>query len=104
MRQLAYEMNRLALGHEAKGLGKRLPDAQIPAAGRLSELPMPVLVVVGEHDIPFILAAADYMAAEIPSARKIIIQDAAHLLNMDQPQEFRRIVGAFLDDVAPSDR
>jgi pimeloyl-ACP methyl ester carboxylesterase len=99
MRQLAYEMDRLALGHEAKELGKRLPNAQVPAAGRLSELSMPVLVIVGEHDIPFIQAAADYMEARIPSARQVVIQDAAHLSNMDQPEAFRRLVNAFLDDV-----
>jgi pimeloyl-ACP methyl ester carboxylesterase len=97
MRQLAYEMNRNALSHAAKRLGKRLPDTPIPAVGRLSKLDMPVLVIVGANDIPYILAAADYMAAQIPSAQKVIIQDAAHLPNMDHPAEFQRMVGSFLD-------
>lgn len=96
MRQLAYEMNRIALSHEAKQLGKRMPDSQVPAVGRLHELAMPVLVVVGAHDTPYMLAAADYMMEKIPSARKLTIQDAAHLPNMDQPEEFRRAVGGFL--------
>ena len=55
-----------------------------------------VLVIVGAHDTPFILAAADYMLERIPSARRAIIHDAAHLPNMDQPQEFAEIVGEFL--------
>lgn len=97
MRQLAYEMNRKALSHEAKRLGKRLPDTQVPAAERLSELHMPVLVIVGAHDTPYLLAAATYMVEKIPSARKEIIEDAAHLPNMDQPGEFQRIVTIFLD-------
>ncbi len=101
MRQLAYEMNRNALSHEAKGLGKRLPDTQTPAAERLSELHLPVLVIVGAHDTPYMLAAAAYMVEKIPSARKVIIDDAAHLSNMDQPGEFQRIVTTFLDGVAP---
>ena len=99
MRRLAYEMNRTALEHDSKRLGKRLSDTEHPAAGGLAELSMPVLVVAGEHDIPFTLAAADYMVEKIPSARKAIIADAAHLPNMDQPEEFRRILNAFLDDV-----
>jgi pimeloyl-ACP methyl ester carboxylesterase len=99
MRQLAYEMNRNALSLEARGLGKRLPDAQVPAVERLSELHLPLLVIVGAQDIPYIQAAADYMLEKIPSARKAIIQDAAHLPNMDHPGEFRRIVGSFLDGV-----
>jgi 2-hydroxy-6-oxonona-2,4-dienedioate hydrolase len=99
MRQLAYQMNRKALSHEAKGLGKRLPDTQIPAAERLSELHIPVLVIVGSHDTPYILAAASYMMEKIPSAQKVIIEDAAHLPNMDHPSQFQQIVTGFLDGI-----
>jgi pimeloyl-ACP methyl ester carboxylesterase len=97
MRRLAYEMNRLALSHEAKNIGRRRKDAEVPAAGRLGEIRVPVLIVVGEHDIPFIHAAADYMAARLPSASRADIADAAHLPNMDKPDEFRRVLSAFLD-------
>ncbi len=97
MRRLAYDMNRKALSHEAKGLGKRLPDSQTPAVERLTELEIPVLVVVGVNDIPFILGAADHMVSNIGSARKVVLQDAAHLCNLDQPDAFERNVSAFLD-------
>ena len=100
MRKLAYEMNRKALDHEAKELGKRLPNTDIQAFDRLKELSIPVLVIVGAHDTPYILAAADYMIEKIPSARKAIIEDAAHLPNMDQPQEFQTIVNAFLESLS----
>lgn len=100
MRRLLYEMNRLALAHEVKKLGKRLPNAEIPAFNRLGDLKVPVLVVVGEHDTPYILAAADYMAEKIPSARKVEIKDAAHLPNMDHPDEFQAAVTNFLDGLS----
>ncbi|MGH2620940.1 MAG: alpha/beta fold hydrolase [Anaerolineales bacterium] len=100
MRKLVYEMNGKALSHEAKRLGKRLPDTKVSAAERLSELRIPVLVIVGAHDIPYPLAAADYMLEKIPSARKVIIDDAAHLPNMDHPEEFQGIVATFLDGLA----
>jgi pimeloyl-ACP methyl ester carboxylesterase len=96
MRKLCYEMNRQALTYEVKGLGKRLPNAEIPAFDRLNDLNIPVLIIVGAHDTPYILAASDYMAEKISSVRKVIIQDAAHLPNMDHPQEFREIVKTFL--------
>ena len=96
MRKLAYEMNRQALSHEVKGLGKRLPNTQAPAFDRLGDLKIPVLVIVGAHDTPYILAAADYMIEKIPSARKVTIQDAAHLANMDQPDEFQAAVANFM--------
>lgn len=99
MRRLAYEMNRTALSHDARGLGKRTPDSEVPAVERLSELDIPVLVIVGDQDIPYMLAAADYMVDKIRSAQKVIIEDAAHLSNMDQPDEFRRVVTKFLGSV-----
>ena len=100
MRQLAYDMNRKALSHDAKQLGKALPNTQILAAGRLSELSVPVLVIVGSHDTPYILAAASYMVEKIPSSSKVIIEDAAHMPNMDHPEDFRRIVDAFLSGIS----
>lgn len=101
MRRLAYEMNRKALENEARKLGKRLPNTENSAFDRLADLVIPVLIIVGEHDTPYILAAADYMMEKLPSARKIMIENAAHLPNMDQPHEFQQIVGSFLEKLSP---
>jgi pimeloyl-ACP methyl ester carboxylesterase len=100
MRRLAYEMNHTALEHDARQLGKSLPDTQTPAAGRLQELEIPALVIVGAHDTPYSLAAADYMVEKMPLARKVIIEDAAHLPNMDQPVAFQSVVRTFLAGLA----
>jgi 2-hydroxy-6-oxonona-2,4-dienedioate hydrolase len=100
MRKLAYEMDRQALAHEVKQLGKRLPNTGIPAFNRLPDLDIPVLVIVGAHDTPYILAAADYMIEKLPSAQKVRIEDAAHLANMDQPHEFQAIVKGFLEELS----
>lgn len=98
MRHLVFEMNRIALSYEAMGLGKRVPDAAVPAAGRLSELKIPVLIILGAHDIPYVPEAAAYMIEKIPSARKVIIEDAAHLPNMDQPGQFQSVITEFLNE------
>ena len=100
MRSLAYEMNRRALDYEAKELGKRLPNTENPAFDRLPGLVIPVLVIVGAHDTPYILAASDYMVEHIPSARKAQIEDAAHLSNMDHPHEFQTIIRTFLESLS----
>lgn len=99
MRSLAYAMNRNALALEAKGLGTRVPGTAAPAAGRLGELSIPVLAIVGDNDLPYLLLAADIMAEQIAGATKVVIADAAHLPNLDHPAQFQRIVGGFLDDV-----
>lgn len=100
MRKLLYEMNRLALSHEVKQLGKRLPNTETPAVDRLGNLDIPTLVIVGVHDTAYMLAAADYMEEKMKLAKKVIIEGAAHLPNMDQPQEFQEIVEAFLDSLS----
>ena len=104
MRRLAYEMNRIVLANEAKELGKHLPDAAVPAAERLNTLGCPLLIVVGVHDTPYIRAAADLMLEWLPSARKVMIEDAAHMANMDHPEQFREIVEKFLNEVPPAGR
>jgi pimeloyl-ACP methyl ester carboxylesterase len=39
------------------------------------------------------------MAAKLPNSRKIVIEDAGHASNMDQPAIFNEAVRAFLDNV-----
>jgi 2-hydroxy-6-oxonona-2,4-dienedioate hydrolase len=100
MRRLVYEMDRKVLAYESRKLGKRVPNTKTQAVDRLSELRIPVLVIVGAHDTPYILAAADYMAEKLPSAKRVTIADAAHLPNMDHPAEFREGVESFLEGIA----
>ena len=95
MRALAYDMNRIAVTHAAKQLGTRKPDSVKPAGEHLGELRMPVAVIVGEHDVAYLHATAEYMAERIPTVEKTLMQRAAHLPNMDDPAEFARIVDAF---------
>jgi len=40
------------------------------------------------------------MIEKIPSAKKVIIEDAAHFPNMDQPHEFQGIVKDFLESLS----
>ncbi len=99
MRRLVYEMDRRGLELDAKHLGQRLPDAPVPAASRLGELQIPVLVIVGVHDTPYIQAAASYMVEKLPSASKVVIPDAAHLPNLDHPSQFQQVVTSFLEQL-----
>jgi pimeloyl-ACP methyl ester carboxylesterase len=67
-------------------------------AGVINSLPtisVPALVLVGADDAPF-LAATDYMAAKIPGATKVVIENAGHAANIDQPEAFNRAVVEFL--------
>lgn len=99
MRKLAFEMDRQALRHEVRHLGKRQPNSSKPAFDRLEQLNIPVLIIVGAQDQPYAHASADYMMKHMPSARIVTIEDAAHLPNMDHPEEFCAVVDEFLKDL-----
>jgi 3-oxoadipate enol-lactonase len=70
-----------------------------PAAGRLSEIHVPTLVIVGGEDVEFILAIADKLERDIVGAKKVVIPRTAHHLNMEKLQEFNRVVIDFLEQV-----
>lgn len=61
----------------------------LPAIG------VPTLVLVGADDSQF-LAPAEYMAARIPGATKVVLPGAGHAANLDQPDAFNRAVMDFL--------
>ena len=99
-RQKAYDMARLVAEHEYSGIGKHVQKANgKPAVERLHELAMPILVVVGENDLPYLRLAGDYMVEHLPNARKVVIPNAAHLPNMERPELFAARVADFLAKV-----
>jgi 3-oxoadipate enol-lactonase len=69
-----------------------------PALGRLHEIKVPALIVVGEHDIPDVHAHAGAIEAGIPNARRIIISGAGHLVPLEQPEAFNEQVLQFLKE------
>ena len=62
-------------------------------AGRIG---CPVLVVRGALDWPDVARAAARFVAEMPDAREIVIEDAAHLPTMEQPEVTANELLAFL--------
>ena len=64
-----------------------------PAVGRLSEIGVPTLVILGEWDAPNPL---EHLVAEIPGAKKVVMAETAHHPFMEKPAEFNQIVLDFL--------
>jgi len=60
------------------------------------EIRVPTLVVAGELDNADARANYDNWAQGIRNAKKIIFPNAAHLVNIDQPQGFNRAILEFL--------
>jgi pimeloyl-ACP methyl ester carboxylesterase len=68
-----------------------------PALGRLSEIRVPTLVLVGDADIADVHAHAGAIEVGIPRARRIVIGGVGHLMYLEKPDVFTRTVMSFLD-------
>ena len=82
-------------------LSKPEPDNTViplepPALGRLSSIRVPTLCVVGDLDMPGIQEVAGLVLKAVPGSRKVVIKGAAHMVNMEKPEEFNEVVGEFL--------
>lgn len=90
----AHHTSAKGLALAARGM---LAQRDARVINSLPDIKAPSLVVVGAKDEPF-LNAADYMAKKIPGAKKVVIPDAGHAANIDQPEKFNDAVLGFLHD------
>jgi 3-oxoadipate enol-lactonase len=64
----------------------------------LARIDVPTLVIAGRDDGVRTPADAEFMNHNIKDSRLEIINDAGHLMNMEQPEIFNRALLAFLSD------
>lgn len=67
-----------------------------PAVARLGEIRVPTLILVGHQDIPDVHAHAGVIENGIPNSRRVVVEDAGHLMYLEKPDELSRLVIAFL--------
>ena len=73
---------------------------KINVTDRLKEVRCPALVIVGEEDPGTPVDMARELHAAMPGAELAILSRASHLSNLEQPGEFNRALGGFLDKVS----
>ncbi len=93
--RLAHHRSAQGLAHAARGMLAQRDGSVIES---LPAIKVPTLVLVGENDKQF-LPSADYMAAKIPAAQRVVLAGAGHAANIDKPVEFNTAVRKFLDRV-----
>lgn len=94
LRTLFLDMNGANMSADYKA--SPMEGIEPPAAGRLHEITAPTLVVVGDEDLPPVFDTVEVLMEKLPHARKAVIRDAAHLPNLEHPDEFNRLVLEFL--------
>jgi len=68
-----------------------------PAAHRLGEIDVPTLVMIAEHDPPYMIRTGELIARGILGAQKLVVEGADHVVNLRRPLEFNAALLAFLD-------
>jgi len=66
-------------------------------SGDLARIALPALIIVGREDPIRPVADAEFMHRMIANSRLEIIEDAAHMTNMEQPAVFNRTLLRFLE-------
>lgn len=69
------------------------------AMDRLPELAAPILAITGELDIREFQDIADFVVAHAANARRVVMPNAGHMANIDDPEAFNRIVREFIESV-----
>jgi pimeloyl-ACP methyl ester carboxylesterase len=65
----------------------------------LSRVRVPTLIVVGSDDEFTPIGDARLMHEVIPGSVLVVIEDAAHMPNLERPSEFNEALGKFLDSI-----
>lgn len=68
-------------------------------SGDLANIDSPALIIVGREDPIRPVADAEFMHRMIANSRLEIIEDAAHMTNMEQPEVFNRALLKFLENL-----
>lgn len=80
--------------HQVSGWPRFQEDP--PAAKRISGIKLPVLIIDGDKDLPVITDNCGYMEKNIPGAKRVVMKDVAHMLNIEKPEELNKLMMNFL--------
>jgi pimeloyl-ACP methyl ester carboxylesterase len=94
-RELFLKMNAVHLNHP------ELTEEEVPddAVDNLSAITAPTLLVVGELDLPDIVARHEDLSEELDNAFAVVLEDTAHFPSLERPDLFNPILLEFLEAV-----
>jgi 3-oxoadipate enol-lactonase len=100
--QLVAQVRAIIEHTQVSGIaGALMAMAERPdSVSLLEQITCPTLVIVGELDGPTPPDEARLMAERTPGARLVVIPQAGHLSNLEQPEAFNRAVLDFLQAIA----
>jgi len=82
------------------GVSAAIPT--IDVTHRLHEIDIPVLVIVGADDKAMPLTLSQTLVKNLPNAELVVIPEAGHLSNLEQPQLFYEALTKFYARIIPA--
>ena len=91
------EHSALGMMNTQLGCQRRRPSLY-DLTDRMAALAVPTLIMTGDEDWPC-LQPGLLMKRTIPSSAMVVMPNAGHAINEEDPDEFNRLLGAFLSQV-----
>jgi pimeloyl-ACP methyl ester carboxylesterase len=91
------EHSALGMANTQLGCQRRRPSLY-DLTGQMAALTVPTLIMTGDEDWPC-LQPGLLMKRTIPSAALVVMANAGHVINEEDPDEFNRLLGNFLAQV-----
>ena len=88
------EHSAVGSANTQQGVQKERPSLYV-LVEEMKRLVVPTLIITGDEDWPCLLPGI-LMKQTIPSAALAVIPNSGHAINLEEPDEYNRIVGDFL--------
>ncbi|HEY0353818.1 MAG TPA: alpha/beta hydrolase [Enterovirga sp.] len=96
-KRMLAEHDPLGAANTQLGVQRERPSLY-DLADEMKRLTVPTLILTGDEDWPC-LAPGIFMKRHIPSASLAVMPSSGHTINLEEPDEFNRIVGTFIAQV-----
>jgi len=65
----------------------------------LADIKTPTFILIGREDMEDLVEVAEHMVSVMPNAKMTIMENTAHLPNMERPTEFNKLLDDFLNQL-----
>jgi pimeloyl-ACP methyl ester carboxylesterase len=89
---VSTQRSAAGLANAARGILSQVDSRVIDC---LPTIRVPVLIVIGDGDTAY-LGGSEYMAKKIPNVTEVVVADAGHGVNIDQPEAVNAAFASFL--------
>jgi pimeloyl-ACP methyl ester carboxylesterase len=96
-KRMLAEHSAVGSANTQQGVQKERPSLYA-LVEEMRRITVPTLVITGDEDWPCLMPGI-LMKQSIPSSALVVIPNAGHAINIEEPEEYNRLVGDFLSQV-----